>query len=102
MNPEELEALITEARDNHENPALLTEKLNDIRQGFNTVLSEKTDIQTKYDETHSKYFEALEANGRLNNQLAYQREDDEENKDQDEPPKVKNVSELFKPEITQN
>lgn len=100
MNPEELEALITEAIGNAENPALLTEKLNDIRQGFNTVLSDKKDIQTKYDDTHSKYFEALEANGRLNSQLSYQRDEDPD--EPDEPEKPKKINELFKPEFLQN
>lgn len=100
MNPEELESLITEAIGSAENPALLTEKLNDIRQGFNTVLADKTDIQSKYDDTHSKYFEALEANGRLNSQLSYQR--DEENNDPEEPEKPKKINELFKSEFLQN
>lgn len=100
MNPEELETLITEIRDNHEDQAVITEKLQAIRQGFNTVNTANIDIQAKYEDTHSKYFEALEVNGRLNSQLSYQR--DPEKPEIVDPPKPKNIKELFKPEINQN
>lgn len=93
MTLEELEEILTAIRDGHEDQAVVTEKLQEIREGFSTAQDTITTTTEELATAQEKYLGALEVNGRLHNQLGFQRqkEDDKE----PEEPKILTVDELF-------
>lgn len=94
MTLEELEDLLTEVRDNHEDQAIITEKLQAIREGFSTLNDTLSTTQNTLTESQEKYLSALEVNGRLHNQLGFQNPKGEDKKE-DEEPEPLTIKDLF-------
>lgn len=94
MDQEQLELILNEIRDGHEDQAIVTEKLQAIREGFSTTYSTLTETSQSLTTAQEKYLGALEVNGRLHNQLAFQRPDIDPNTDP-EPEEPLSVDELF-------